>query len=377
MKSNKEEGMGTARQKRKMPGMRHAWANATRYLFVRAITVTLTVLIGIYGAIWLTNLGGISDEWHKNEIAYVARGSYRQTSWRVTPEERAAAMQILVDEAIEASGINRPFVLRSFEYFRNTLSLSLGETSFRDRQGSHAVIDVLKERLPLTLLLFGTANLISMAGGLFLALRATRNYGGVLDRAIALLAPLLSAPAWFHGILLILFFAILARLLPFGGLISPPIPETTFSYILSVLKHMILPVSACVLGTMPYAAFSNRALFLIHASDDYVQMGHAKGLPPRRLERNYILRPNLPPILASYIDIVLISWQGVILVEGVFAWPGLGTLLMEAILREEIPMVMGTITLFALVFGASVLFLDILYVLADPRVTFEARRGVA
>lgn len=351
-----------------------------RYLAVRSFVIALTVLLGIYGAIWLTNFGGISDASRIAAIEYGVRfslnsGAGAVSLWKLTPEEKEALLQHHVALAIERSGLDKPFIIRSFGYFRDALTLSLGHSAnFNDRQGSHKAIDVLLDRLPATLLLFGTANLLSIVGSLLIALSLARGYGGLRDRVVTLLIPLFSGPPWFHGIFLIMVFSVLAKLLPFGGIMSPPIPETTFGYVLGVIKHMILPVSACVLGTMPYAVYANRALFLIHSRDDYVELGLAKGLSRRRLQWNYILRPNLPPVITNFATVVLIAWQGVILTEGIFAWPGLGHLLARAIRLHEVQLVIGTVTIFAIVLGASLFLLDILYVLVDPRVKLGARR---
>ncbi len=98
-----------------------------------------------------------------------------------------------------------------------------------------------------------------------------------MDRTVVALAPTSAAPSWFYGIFLILIFASLLRLLPFGGLVDAPPPESTPAYALSVLRHMILPVAALVISSIFLSVYSWRTFFLIYASEDYVEMAKAKG----------------------------------------------------------------------------------------------------
>ena len=120
--------------------------------------------------------------------------------------------------------------------------------------------DIILERLPATLLLFGTADLI-----VFLrpSLRRflSRRYGSWLDKAVVALAPTSSAPAWFYGIFLILIFASLLRVLPFGGMVDAP-PESALAYGLSVLQHLILPVSAILVGSLFISIYNWRTFSL-------------------------------------------------------------------------------------------------------------------
>ena len=346
-----------------------ALLRALRYLGVRIVVVTLTVLIGIYAAIWVTNLGGAGDESRRSDIrAMIVMGS-RGPHWRaMTPEERERVLEAAFQAGYRAADLDKPFFVRSFRYFREALTFSLGESSFRSLSGSNRVIDILLESLPLTLLIFGFANLITFLVGLAVSLALSRRYGTLLDRAATLLVPLFAAPPWFHGLFLIVIFAILLKVLPFGGLLGSSIPETRLAYALTVAKHMILPVTATVLGTLPFAAYTNRALFLIHSSDDHVELAKAKGLRGNRLQRRYILRPVLPAVVTNFAFLALVAWEAVIITEAVFNWPGLGGLVLDAIRAYEVSVVIGAVTMLAYLLGLTVLFLDILYVIVDPRV---------
>src|SRR5690606_33688530 len=135
---------------------------------------------------------------------------------------------------------------------------------------SSQVRNIILERLVPTLLLTATSFLFLFFVSIFVGLSLSRRYGSFLDRLSVALAPLSAAPSWFYGIFLILFFAALLRLLPFGGMVDAPPPTTTWAYFVSLLKHLILPVGAIVLSSIFIDIYSRRTFFLIYSSEDYV-----------------------------------------------------------------------------------------------------------
>jgi peptide/nickel transport system permease protein len=233
---------------------------------------------------------------------------------------------------------------------------------------------ILLERMPATLLLSATANLSLFFIAVFAALFLSRQYGSFLDRLVIAMAPSSSVPAWFYGIFLILIFASAFHILPFGGMIDTPPPENMPEYVLSLLKHMILPVGALFLHSLFIGIYQWRTFFLIYSSEDYVEMAKAKGLPARTIERRYILRPTLPPIVTSFAFTLIYLWQGAIILETVFSWPGLGRLLYQAISSFDVPVIVGNVVLIAYLLVTPVFLLDIIYALLDPRVKVGGER---
>ena len=234
---------------------------------------------------------------------------------------------------------------------------------------------IILERLPATLLLFGTSNLIVFFAAIFAALFLSRRYGSFLDRAVIGLAPTAAAPAWFYGIFLILIFASLLRVLPFGGMVEVPPPESGLAYALSVLRHLVLPVAAILIGSIFIAIYNWRTFFLIYSSEDYVEVAKAKGLPSGAIERRYILRPTLPPIITSFAFTLISLWGGAIILETVFSWPGLGRLLFQAVGHFDTPVIVGSVVIYAYLLALTVFLLDILYALVDPRVKVGREGG--
>ncbi|HEX7620984.1 MAG TPA: ABC transporter permease, partial [Anaerolineales bacterium] len=234
--------------------------------------------------------------------------------------------------------------------------------------GSKQVRLILLERLPATLLLTGTSELILFFGSVFIALTLSRKYGSWMDKLTIALSPTSAAPPWFYGIFFILIFAAVLRVLPFGGLVDSPPPVNKLAYGLNILKHLILPAVSVIISAIFLSIYNWRTFFLIYSSEDYVEMAKAKGLPPRDIERRYILRPTLPTIITNFALLVITLWTGFIITETVFLWPGLGITVYRAIGAYDTPVIVGSTIIYAYLLSITVFLLDFVYALVDPRV---------
>jgi peptide/nickel transport system permease protein len=342
-----------------------------RYTAVRLVTLLFTVVIGVYLTILIANMGGYVDEILKGElrqnisISVSLNPAYRD----YTVEQRAAliADQIRVEE--ERLGLNRPFAIRSLTYLWNALRLEFGRAmQMTSDSGSKLVRNIILERLPSTLILFGLSNLVLFFVSVFLALMLSRHYGSFIDKAVVALSPTSAAPPWFYGIFLILIFAAVLKVLPFGGMVSAPPPDNWFEYSLSLMRHMILPASSLMLASLFLSVYNWRTFFLIYSSEDYVEMAKAKGLTSRDIERRYILRPTLPTIVTSFALVLINLWGGAIITETVFNWPGLGRTIFRAIGSYDTPVIVASTIIFAYLLAITVFLLDFIYALVDPRV---------
>jgi peptide/nickel transport system permease protein len=269
----------------------------------------------------------------------------------------------------EQLGLNQPFLLRSVIYLTDALTLNLGRAeNMTSDAGSRQVRLIILERLPPTLLLFATANLLNFFLSIAWALSLSRQYGSWLDKLMVALSPTSAAPGWFFGLFLILIFAALLGWLPFGGMVEAPPPESPALYAVSLLQHMILPTLAITLSTLLGAVYGWRTFFLIYSSEDYVEMAKAKGLSAQEIEQRYILRPTLPTILTNFALTLITTWQGAIVLETVFNWPGLGRLFFRAIGLFDTPVIVGSTVIYAYLLALTVFLLDFIYALVDPRV---------
>ena len=344
------------------------------FTVIRLFALFVTVVIGVYLAILIANMGGKVDELRLLQIRSTASEAVRADPafLDMTSAERNKLIEQRVQLEVERLRLDQPFIMRSFDYLFQALRLNLGRAEhMHSDRGSREVRAIIVERLPATLLLFGTANLLVFFVSLFVALHLSRRYGSALDRTVIAFAPTSAAPAWFYGIFLILIFAFVVPVLPPGGMVQAPPPQGTAAYALDVSRHMILPVAAMFLSSIFISIYSWRTFFLIHSSEDYVEMARAKGLPSRLIDRRYILRPTLSPIVTSFALMLIGLWGGAIILEQVFNWPGLGTLMFRAIGHRDTPVIIAAVVIFAYLLALTVFLLDILYAILDPRVKLE------
>lgn len=358
------------------PTARKSSANSTfvrvaRYAAIRLVTLMITVTIGVYLTILIANMGGYVDTIMRNEIrdnttqAMIANPSFRN----LAPDVRQKLIREKIASEEKRLGLDQPFAVRSMRYLSNALTLNLGRAiNMTSDHGSKEVRLILLERLPATLLLTGSSELILFFASVFIALSLSRKYGSLLDKLTIAFSPTSAAPPWFYGIFFILIFAAILRVLPFGGLVDSPPPSNNLDYGLSVLKHLILPASAVIVSSIFLSIYNWRTFFLIYSSEDYVEMAKAKGLPLRDVERRYILRPTMPTIITNFALLVITLWTGFTITETVFLWPGLGITLFRAIGFYDTPVIVGSTIIYAYLLALTVFLLDFVYALVDPRV---------
>lgn len=358
-------------QTKKTSFLNSTFARVARYTLVRAISLFVTVVIGIYLTILIANMGGYVDTIMRNEIrdrvttAMVANPATKNLS----PDERKKLTAELIALQEKRLGLDTPIAVRSFNYLYDGLTLNLGRAlNMTSDNGSKTVRLILLERLPATLLLMGTSQLFLFFSSVLLALSLSRHYGGFWDKLVIALSPTSTPPPWFYGIFLILIFAAVFKILPFGGMIDSPPPDNPFSFGLNILKHLILPATALIISSFFVSIYSWRTFFLIYSSEDYVEMAKAKGLASRDIENRYILRPTLPTIITSFALLLISLWGGAITTETIFLWPGLGRTLYQAIGFFDVPVIVGSTIVYAYLLAITVFLLDFFYVLVDPRV---------
>ena len=300
-----------------------------RYSSIKLVSLFITVLIGIFLTIMIANMGGYVDEMMKAEIRdrITIQVQMNPAFKQLDPQLKNELIAERIQNEVERLDLDQPLIVRTLRFMKNALTLRLGRSqSMTADDGSRNVRQIILQRLPYTLLLMGTAELILFFSTLLLALALSMHYGSFWDKVIITLSPSSAIPAWFYGIFLILLFASVLKILPFGGVIDAPVPDSFIERALSVLKHMILPASSLILSSFFISIYDWRTFFLIYSSEDYVDMAKAKGLEPRNVQRRYVLRPTLPTIITSFALLLITIWTGAIITETVFNWPGLGVI---------------------------------------------------
>jgi peptide/nickel transport system permease protein len=358
--------------------MKRTLRTVGRFAATRAVVLLLAVVIAVYLTVMIANLGGAVDQYRISQIRFeVTLEIYNNPANQALPQDELDKMiDSRINRQIHLKGLDRPFIERSFRYLWNAMTLDLGRSDYLvSDTSSRLVSSVITDRLPSTLLLMATSNLLMFFIALFVALFLSRRYGSTLDRLLVGLAPISTAPAWFYGLFLIVIFAGVLGVLPWGGMVDAPPPQQTWQYALSVGKHLVLPVVAILLSLVFANIYTWRTFFLIYSSEDYVELARAKGLPAGSIERRYILRPTLPTIITSFMLMIITLWLGAIILETVFQWPGLGRLFYQAITVSDTPVIVGVIVIYGYLLAASVFMLEFAYAVLDPRVRVTGGRA--
>jgi len=290
---------------------------------------------------------------------------------RATPET--------IQQIEEQYGLDEPIHIQYWEYLKTVASGDLG-TTIRSRR---AVTSEIRERFPATIELTIAALLFAVSVGIPLGFVAAKRYGTWVDHSSLVLSLIgISIPVFFLAILLKYVFAVELGWLPTVGRIDVTIDleHPTGFYTLDallagdlaafwdVIKHLILP--AIALGSIPLAIIARitRASVLDVQNEDYVRTARAKGLPPRVVDRRHIFRNALLPITTIIGLQAGLLLSGAVLTETVFAWPGMGSWLVEAIRQRDYPVLQGGILFVSLVFVLVNLAVDVSYALINPRI---------
>jgi peptide/nickel transport system permease protein len=347
------------------------FARLLKYGLVKAGLLVLTVCIGLYLAVVVINYGGYIDQIFRADIDDALRGYFMSNDTSMlSPDEQTQLYEKMQWEMEENLGLHQPFLLRSLRWFYQEITFNWGKANGMETQkdDSRDIRKIVLEALPNTLLLAGTANAFVFLASVVTALYLSKHFGGLWDRLILALSPLSAVPNWIYAVLLIVIFASQLHLLPYGGMYDAFPPATKLGYIPIVAKHMLLPFLAIILSTFFQGVYTWRTYFLIHQGEDYVEMALAMGLPGRTIDTQYILRPVLPFLITNFTFLLIGFWQGVIVLEKIFNWPGIGKLFITAVPIYERGVVLALIVIFALLLAVSVFLLDIFYALFDPRI---------
>nr|WP_241847120.1 ABC transporter permease [Streptomyces sp. CB02414] len=265
-------------------------------------------------------------------------------------------------------GLDLPLWRQFTEYCGKALTGDLG-TSYQFRA---PVVDKITEALPNTLLLTGTAFGLYTALGAFLGTRSAWRHGRLGDRLNTGLAlTLYSVPSFWLGLLLVIVLSVgvdpLPGLFPTGGMESGG-GEEGFAYVVDVAHHLVLPVVTLVAVEYGQTLLVTRSALLDEMGGDYLTTARAKGLRDDLVRRRHAV-PNalLPTVTLVFVNLGR-TVAGVILVETVFSWPGLGGLFYQALSVPDLPLVQGLFFVFAAAVILMNTLADLLYPLFDPRV---------
>jgi peptide/nickel transport system permease protein len=251
-------------------------------------------------------------------------------------------------------GLNRPLLIQYLDFLKGIATGNLG-VSFRR---SLPAVGLLMERLPATGVLAGATLLLAIPLGIGMGVLAGLRPNSTLDQGVSLLAISgRSMPSFWLGLILIIVFAVKLRLLPPSGY--------------GDIQSVILPAVTLATWLIAGIARLTRAHMLEVLHTDYIRTARAKGLPDHRVVLHHGLRNVLIPVVTLLGLQVGRLLGGAVIVETVFAWPGVGRLLVESIFELDFPVVQATALFVTFVVVFTNLVVDVLYAVLDPRVRID------
>ncbi|MGJ8545060.1 MAG: ABC transporter permease [Sulfitobacter sp.] len=266
-------------------------------------------------------------------------------------------------------GLDRPFLVQLGSYLGRVVQFDLGYSFYYNQ----SVTQLILQRLPATLLLVFTAQIIAMIIGVVLGVISARRPNGILSHFVTFFALFgYSAPVFWTGILLLIGFSLKIQWFPVAGMRDVTLEGGFWVQAVDIAHHMVLPtVTLASLFLALYSRLSRASMMEVLGSD-YVRTAKAKGLSEREIVYKHALKNALSPVitLAGLQFSAVIS--GAVLVETVFAWPGLGSLAFSSILVRDTPTILGILFFSALMVIVGNLLTDIVLRFVDPRLKGRA-----
>ena len=264
------------------------------------------------------------------------------------------ATGVSIEHIRQQYGLDQPLYVQYLTYLGRLVRGDLGDSYYFRKP----VLEALLTRLPATALLAFSIMFVGGLIGLPLGIITALRQGSFLDRATMILGLVsISLPTFFVGLLLLYFFAFQLKWFPVGGY--------------GTFRHLVLPTLAVAIPWGAWYAILLRSNMLEAISADYVRTAYAKGLNSRVVAMRHMLRNALLPVVTIMgIDMASLL-TGIVLVESVFSWPGIGMQTLQAAQHLDVPLIMGSVLFGAVLIGVANLLVDIIYTSLDPRIQLE------
>jgi len=267
----------------------------------------------------------------------------------------------------ESFGLDQPLIVQYFRYIANsfTLDFGLSTASFPT-----PVSSMIAAALPWTIGLMMISLIITfIIGNLLGALMVWEHTPRLWKAAIPAAMVFTSIPPILSGLLLMYVFSTQLRWFPLSGPYGLNVePGWTMEFVSSVLYHGFLPAMSIVVVTFGFWALGMRGLMITVQGEDYTTLAKAKGLRPRYILYRYMIRNAILPQITAFALKIGMLVAGQVLVERIFAYPGMGKLLYDAILTQDYPVIQGVSFVIILMTAVAVFLVDLIYPFIDPRI---------
>ena len=266
-----------------------------------------------------------------------------------------------IEKIRENLGLNRPLLVQLWDWFWGVIRGDFGESYV----GRKDVMSLIVPRLLPTLSLAAFTEIFAVVFGIPLGVVAAWKAGSWIDRAVMALSTVgFSAPLFFLGFVLMIIFGVKLEWLPVAGYVAPTQDFSAF------ISRMVMPTLATGLVVMSWIARMTRATVLETLNEDYIRTARAKGLTENVVLIRHALRNAILPIVTVIGMVFAGLLGGVVVVESVFAIPGLGRLMVNAIQNRDLPLIQGVIMLSAVFISFMSLVVDVAYAYLDPRIRY-------
>ena len=271
------------------------------------------------------------------------------------------------DLIIQHYGLDQPLITQSFKYFKNVVTGDFGDSYYFKAP----VFAVISTRVLPTLLLVVPSVVLSTFFGIVLGMLTVRFKSYTIGIGIPILATIIYAlPTFWLGYLLILFFSINLNIFPIQGMSNPRYSLEGLEYYIDVFKHLALPLLTMVLTQLAQVVLLVKSRLSEEIQRPYFKTALSKGLKRQSAIFNHALPNAMLPIVTVLGTRFGFLITGSILTETVFAWPGLGRLMIIAIEVRDYPLVLGILFMLSLIILILNLITDLIYTILDPRINF-------
>jgi peptide/nickel transport system permease protein len=279
-------------------------------------------------------------------------------------------IEAMVQSYNKQFGLDKPLPVQYVLYVRHVAKLDFG---YSIANYPDTVVSLIRRALPWTVgLLLVSSTIAFLLGTLLGALvtwpRAPRFVRYLMGPAVALSA----SPYYLFGLMLIFLLGVLFPILPLsGGYSIGVIPHLDVSFLLDILKHSLLPALSIVVTSTGFWMLGMRGMMITTQGEDYITFAEAKGLRNRRIFFSYAVRNAMLPQITNFAINLGTVISGLVIVEVIFAYPGMGSLLYSAITGSDYFLIYGIVYMTVLAIALATLVMDFLYPVLDPRISYR------
>lgn len=276
--------------------------------------------------------------------------------------------QEMIDSLTEKYGLNDLIYVQFFSYITTLLKGDLGYSIMSNEPVSRLII----EKVGPTLLLSLTGIILALIIGTMAGIYAARKRGSLFDVTMSGLSYIFdSTPGFWLGLMLILIFASILKILPTAGMVDLRVQNEGLAKFIDILRHLVLPLTTVTLIQVPYFFRIARSSVIQTMSEDFITTLRATGMKEDKIFKRYIFKNSILPTITIFGINLAYVISGVAIIEIVFAWPGMGRLMMTAISKRDYPLLMGIYLVLSVSIAVCMIAVDVIYAVIDPRIRYD------